>query len=224
MVDASNAFNSLNHIVALHNIRQLCPSFAPILINTYRSAAALYIVGDTLLSEEGTTQGDPLAMPMYALATLPLSEQLPSDVTQVWYVDDDDACACGSIARLHRWWDCLCWMGPGHRYNVKASKTWLVTKSSFQSSAVAQFAGTAVQVTCEGRPYLGAAIGSQEYSKKFIDDKVREWSAEVLLLAKIGESQPHAAYSALTYGLSSRWRYVFRTIPNMLSFYNLWKM
>ena len=26
-----------------------------------------------------------------------------------------------------------------------------------------------------------------------MDDKVREWSAEILLLAKIGESQPHAA-------------------------------
>ena len=34
LVDASNAFNSLNRIVALHNIRQLCPSFAPILIKT----------------------------------------------------------------------------------------------------------------------------------------------------------------------------------------------
>ena len=107
-------------------------------------------------------------------------------------------------------------------YNVNASKTWLVTKSSFQSSAAAQFAGTGMRVTCEGRLYLGAAIGSQEYSKKFIDDKVREWSAEVLLLAKIGESQPHAAYSALTHSLFSRWRYVlFRTIPG---FYNLWKM
>ena len=93
-------------------------------------------------------------------------------------------------------------------YNVNASKTWLVTKSSFQSPIAAQFAGTGVRVTCEGRPYLGAAIGSQEYSKKFIDDKVREWSVEVLLLAKIGESQPHAAYSALTHGLSSRWHCV----------------
>ena len=142
------------------------------------------------MSEEGTTQGDPLAMSMYALTTLPLSERLPSDVTQVWYADD--ACACGSIAQLHRWWDCLCQMGPGYGYNVNASKTWLVTKSSFQSSAVAQFAGTGGRVTCEGRPCLETVIGSQEYSKKFIDDKVREWSAEVLLLAKIGESQPHA--------------------------------
>ena len=97
--------------------------------------------------------------------------------------------------------------------SMPARHAWLVTKSSFQSPAVAQFAGTGVRVTCEGRPYLGAATGSQEYSKKFIDDKVREWSAEVLLLAKIGESQPHAAYSALTHGLSSRWHYVFRAVP-----------
>ena len=47
LIDASNAFNSLNRVVALHNIRQLYPSFAPILINTYRSAAALYIGGDS---------------------------------------------------------------------------------------------------------------------------------------------------------------------------------
>ena len=53
LVDVSNAFNSLNHIVALHNIRQLCPSFAPILINTYRSAAALYIAGDRYLIVRG---------------------------------------------------------------------------------------------------------------------------------------------------------------------------
>ena len=88
LVDASNAINSSNRAVALQNIHQLCPSFAPILINTYRSAAALYTGGDILFSEEGTTQGDPLAMPVYALATLLLSDRLPNTVTQVWYADD----------------------------------------------------------------------------------------------------------------------------------------
>ena len=44
LLDASNAFNSLNRAVALQNICQLCPSFAPILINTYRSAATLSTV------------------------------------------------------------------------------------------------------------------------------------------------------------------------------------
>ena len=35
LVDASNAFNSLNRQVALRNARHLCPSIASVLINTY---------------------------------------------------------------------------------------------------------------------------------------------------------------------------------------------
>ena len=33
LIDANNAFNSLNREAALHNIQILCPSFATILIN-----------------------------------------------------------------------------------------------------------------------------------------------------------------------------------------------
>ena len=80
--------------MALHNIHHVCPALATILINTYRSPSALYVMGDTLVSEEGTTQGDPMVMPMYALATLPLINRLPKILTQVWY--PDDACACCS--------------------------------------------------------------------------------------------------------------------------------
>ena len=65
LIDATNAFNSLNRQVALHNIRRLCPPLATILINTYRAPTELFVDGDTLLSQEGTTQGDPLAMLMY---------------------------------------------------------------------------------------------------------------------------------------------------------------
>jgi len=83
LVDASNACNVLSRIMALHNIRHIFPPLATILINCYRSPAALYTSGDFLFSQEDTTKGDPLAMPMYALATLPLIAQLPSDVIQV---------------------------------------------------------------------------------------------------------------------------------------------
>ena len=44
------------------------------------------------------------------------------------------------------------------------------------------------------------------------------WSAEVLLLAKIVESQLHAAFSTFIYGLSSRWRFVFCTVPDIAEF------
>ena len=56
LVDAFNAFNSLNHHVILLNMFQLCPPLANILTNTYRSAYSLFIAGISLLSQEDTTQ------------------------------------------------------------------------------------------------------------------------------------------------------------------------
>ena len=73
LVDASNAFNSLNRQAALRNIHQLCPALSKVLTNTYREDVQLFIDGEVLLSQEGTTQGDPLAMAMYAIAITPLT-------------------------------------------------------------------------------------------------------------------------------------------------------
>ena len=70
LVDATNAFNSLNCENALKNIQHLCPPIAKILINTYQEDAQLYIDGESLFSQEGTTQGDPLAMAMYGIAVI----------------------------------------------------------------------------------------------------------------------------------------------------------
>ena len=71
LVDAENAFNSVNRKVALQNILHSCPSIAPVLINTYWSQPKLFIRGKTLIADQGTTQGNPLAIAMYALAIAP---------------------------------------------------------------------------------------------------------------------------------------------------------
>ena len=70
LIDASNAFNSLNRRVALHNIQITCPPFSTIMINTYRQPSRMVVLGASdIFSAEGTTQGDNLAMPFYALGT-----------------------------------------------------------------------------------------------------------------------------------------------------------
>jgi len=66
---------------ALRNISIICPSFAHVLINSYRFDSLFYIDGDHILSQEGTTQGDPLAMPMYGLGFVPLIQQAGFDVS-----------------------------------------------------------------------------------------------------------------------------------------------
>ena len=216
LVDATNAFNSLNRFAALHNIRRLCPSLATILINTYRDPIDLFVDGCVLQSDEGTTQGDPLAMQMYAIATIPLIKRLRTmlnDVSQFWYADD--ACASGKISQLRDWWDLLSVEGPKFGYFPNSVKSWVVTKHDHLPTASTLFANTSVKVTSEGRPYLGAAIGSPEYISSFVNNKVFDWSKELDVLTTIASSQPHAAYSAFIHGLSCKWFFLLRTIPNI---------
>ena len=63
-----------------------------------KSSAELFIGNSVLLSQEGTTQGDPLSMPLYALSTVPLIKRLPGSVLQSWYADD--VSASGQIEHL----------------------------------------------------------------------------------------------------------------------------
>ena len=112
LIDASNAFNRLNREVALRNVQLLCPSIATVLINTYRDNAQLFVDDETLFSREGTTQGDPLSMPFYALATIPLikSCKIEELLGEVWFADD--ATGCGSLHALRQWWDSVTTYGP----------------------------------------------------------------------------------------------------------------
>ena len=56
LVDANNAFNSINRKVALHNIQVTYSSFSKIFINTYRGPSTLIILGGAeIQSTEGTT-------------------------------------------------------------------------------------------------------------------------------------------------------------------------
>ena len=77
LVDADNAFNRLNINVALHNIKKTCPPLQKYLNNSYNTPSKLYLKdGSFILSEEGVTQGDNLAMAMYAISTRNLIDSL----------------------------------------------------------------------------------------------------------------------------------------------------
>ena len=79
LVDASNAFNRLNRQVALRNFQSICPTLAIVATNLYREESKLFIDGEILLSQEGVTQGDPLAMAIYAVGIMPLIWRLQVD-------------------------------------------------------------------------------------------------------------------------------------------------
>ena len=216
LVDASNAFNSLNRQAALRNIHQLCPALSKVLTNTYREDVRLLIDGEVLLSQEGTTQGDPLAMAMYAIAITPLIHRLEDRVNkQVWFADD--ATAGGDLARLKTWWDRISEIGPDYGYYPNPSKTWLIVKDSNLKEATTLFQGTGVSITAEGKRHLGAAIGTNSFVESYVKRKVSGWVHEVERLSSIAVTQPHAAYAAFTHGQTSKWTYMYlaKTIPDI---------
>ena len=215
LVDAENAFNSLNRQVALRNALHLCPSLARVLVNTYRNPVDLYIDGEAIQSSEGTTQGDPLAMAMYALGITPLINHMSTinSTKQVWYADD--CTVCGSIDELRHWWPVLTSVGPRYGYFPKPSKSWLLVKNNFIDHANDSFLSTNISITAEGRPVLGSPVGSQEYICNWVNDKVQSWVDELTTLSDISKSQPQAAYSALTHGLMGHWTYLSRTCPDV---------
>ena len=100
LIDASNAFNSLNRKVALHTIRKRCPAFYSFLNNCYKIPTELYVVDsdrnkEMIHGSEGATQGDPAAMAMYSISIQPLIHHLtvnqePSlpPAKQAWFADD----------------------------------------------------------------------------------------------------------------------------------------
>ena len=128
----------LNRQVTLLNCDKICPAMAHILINTYCSNSYLFVDGQCLLSEEGTTQGDPLAMALYVIGTLPLIHRLDGLAKQTWYADD--SAAASRLEQLRSWWDLLNEIGPLYGYFPNGAKTHNLVKS--QSAYVCEVVST----------------------------------------------------------------------------------
>jgi hypothetical protein len=158
LVDASNAFNCLNREALLNNIQYLCPAMSTYVRNCYGKPSRLFISGGVeLKSAEGTTQGDPTAMPAYAVGILPLLSLIkpsvePDKMKHVAYADD---LAGGSkLEKLRGWWDETVAHGPALGYYPKPSKSWLIVKESKLQRAQVIFEGTGINITTEGKKYF----------------------------------------------------------------------
>ena len=195
---------------------QDCLPSGSYICNQYLSSISATICngGKELVSAEGTTQGDPLAMCLYALSLQQLISRLQavSQAKQCWFADD--ATGCGSIQNIKVWWDELIVAGTDLGYHPNAGKCWLVTKPDMEETARSIFQETAINITTEGRKHLGAKLGSRSCLEQYVNGKVVEWVGQVTKLAEFALSQPQACYAAFTYGLKHRWTYFLRILPD----------
>ena len=152
----------------LHNIQRQCPEFGPIAIKMYRNASRLFVCGAEIASSESTTQGDNLAMPLFALATLPVLQHLEHYTLayQVWLADD--VAAVGTLEWLKPWWDMIVQEGIKYGYHVNDKSCLVLKHLSDLVQVLAQghsdvsiqdrklFGSSGIKNSCDGKRYLGS--------------------------------------------------------------------
>ncbi len=213
LVDAANAFNSLNRAVALQNVRKLCPSLGNILTNCYRVPTDLLwtVIGfyqEKVQHKEILWQCRcTLLLQFHSLISCSLKSNR-SGMLMMWLL-------LVKLANLRHGWNDTISHGANFGYFVNAKKTWLVVKPEHYQSAVDAFDETSVRITTEGRPHLGTPLGSIQYRRNFVEAKIEDWNKGIVALSKVATAHPHAAYAALTHGFSSKWVFLSRVVPGL---------
>ena len=145
---------------------------------------------------------------------LELTEKFPNKPTKM-VAFADDLSAGGSLSNIKKWWKALCNLGPKFGYNPDGSKCWLIVKSQLVREAEKLFENTKINITKNGKRYLGAAIGSQEYRDEYIIKKTNQIANELNKLCEIGNLEPQAEYSCFVSGFKHKLNYIMRTIPDI---------
>ena len=202
LVDASNAFTSLNREVFLHNISYICPTISAFIKNYYNSPSRLVIIGGKKLkSNEGTTQGDPVSMAIYGIGVTPLISMLidivvtstESQVGVLAYADDF----------------------PKFGYYPESTKTWLVVKPYISQRTNKIFSGTKIKTTSEGHRHLTGIFGAEEFKDTYMGEKSMEWINQLEVLSKIAVVEPQTAHCAFVGGFKYKVTYTMRTVPDI---------
>ena len=119
------------------------------------------------------------------------------------------------LEELKIWWDHLNSQGRAYGYHPNAPKTYVILKdSSLEEKAREIFGNDNVNITTAGHRHLGAVIGSNEFKEQYVQEKVAKWTNDILTLSEIAKEEPQVSYTAFTTGLSQRWKFMQRTIPD----------
>jgi len=222
LVDATNGFNLLSRLGMLWTVRHRCPKLARFAFNCYRHEIRLVCrrqgkAALVILSREGVTQGDPLAMALYGIALLPLAELLRSehpDVTQPWFADD--AAMQGLPQPVAKCFRLLIRVGPQFGYYPEPDKSFAICPLATEAAARPAFDAEELPIGyCRGHRYVGGFVGSGAMRDRWLEPKVESWVAGVKALAKVAARYPQAAYHGFAMSLQAEWQYLCRCLPGV---------
>ena len=222
LVDAANGFNNLSRYSMLWTVRHRCPKLARFAFNCYRHEIRLVcrrpgMEALILLSKEGVTQGDPLAMALYGIALLPLAEILRKqcpEVLQPWYADD--AAMQGRPPSVAKCFQLLIKTGPMFGYYPEPEKSFCICPLATEAAAAATFETANLPLKfSRGHRYVGGFIGSTAMKDRWVEPMVAKWVDGVKAIAKVARKYPQSAFFGFSQSLQSEWQYLCRIVPDV---------
>ena len=114
-----------------------------------------------------------------------------------------------------KWWNNVVNFGTLIGYYPKASKSWLVVKQQQFETAKHVFKDTNINITIEGRKYLGGFVGTENAHVIHIKEKINVWKTQLETLTEIAKIEPQAAYTAFVTGYKHKLTYYMRSITNL---------
>jgi hypothetical protein len=215
-LDSVNAFNVCNRQIFLDEVLEYLPGMYRLVALLYSGVGFMFLGVHILRSVVGTQQGDPLGPALYSLAMRPLSiiimKACPGLGLIVFYLDDGSIDGDSEdVAKALRLVDEL---GPSYGIYPNKSKTVvLCAKSLPVADRERLFSGC--EVTDEGIKLLGGAIGSPEFARKMVADKIKKvlhLMDEILRL-----QDPHRQFTLLKFCLSGyKLGHLLRVCPSHL--------
>ena len=106
-------------------------------------------------------------------------------------------------------------LDPKFGYYPEESNSWLIVKEKAKQRAFTVFKDTAIKITTEGQRHLGAVIGSSEYKREYVQNKIDDLINEIKVLSMIAKTEPQAAYSCFITAFKHKPSCVMRTIPDI---------
>jgi Reverse transcriptase (RNA-dependent DNA polymerase) len=212
-LDCKNAFNSVDRYAIRDEIEIHFPDMLPHYDWTYGNRSKLYDSTGRFLfySECGVRQGDSLAALWFALATLPILKQAAKDFPNVTAMSImDDVSLMGPIVEAV---ECSKFIiNEWRKINLTAvpEKSVIIHNVSADMDLIRS---TGYRSTSDGHVLLGAPVGTEEYIKDELENKLRTYTQTVDLITTFPAI---LAVPLLRSCIASKPNYIMRCLePNM---------
>ena len=203
-IDFINAFNLVSREAAFKEVLESFPEILAWVSTCYGRDSHLLFGSETLLSQCGFHQGDPLAALLFSLVLQSLvnliKERVPSLMLNAWYLDDGTL--IGTVEELQAVVDMVKVEGPpkGLILSTAATSAPAPPKSTIWSPGHVGGAEDPLdrgleRVTAEGVTLLGAPLGSPAFVEESLKHKVQKVEEITGLLPLLED--PHTEFTLL---------------------------